>query len=617
MADITEIKRMLNDRVESVASHLLPNGRREGGEWRVGSVGGEPGKSLGVHLTGEKVGVWRDFATDEGGDLLDLWVAVKRIRLVDALREAAAWLGIKTPELHRPAAKSYTRPTRPQCRAPAARVRDYLGEDRNIPSEILTAYKIGERDDQIVFPFLLPDGTLALVKERRAADGEKPKPTSRDCEPVLFGWQAVPDDARSVVITEGEIDALSMAAYGYVAMSVPFGGGGGRKQQWIEAEYERMARFEAIYLATDTDDEGEAAADEIADRLGRHRCLRIHLPRKDANECLVEGVVAEEIAACFEKAQHLDPEGLKRPSEYSESVIGLFWPKPGERQGYETPYGKLEGKLLFRPAELTIWTGATGSGKSQIISDCVVDWVRQGSRVCLSSLEMKPSMTFKRMTKQVVGTDRPTEDAIVAALTWLDTGLLVYELVGKRKLDDLLEVFRFARAKYGCDQFVLDSLMRLGIAGDDYNTQEAAIFRIVDWAIENNIHVHLVAHSRKGERDRGVPGSEDVKGAMEIGANAFNIIAVWRNRSLEENIRKAESDDEREGLRQKPGVVVNVAKQRNGDFEGRVGLWFDQDTYRYSSSADNAAWKRRYLPDNWNTASREAPDEEQSILAAG
>lgn len=463
-------------------------------------------------------------------------------------------------------------------------------------------YRIGEDGERIVFPFLLPDGQLAMAKVREASNGAKPRPTAANCEPILFGWQAVPQEAREVILTEGEIDALSMAAYGYAALSVPFGGGGGAKQQWIESEFERLERFERIYLALDMDEHGERAAEEIANRLGRHRCLRVKLPHKDANECLVAGVSKEEIAKCIAEAVSLDPDGLRRPSDYTANVICLFWPREGTHVGYRTPYGKLGDKLLFRPAELTIWTGDAGAGKSQILLDCACDWIKQGSRICLSSLEMKPDQTLKRMCKQVVGTDRPTEEAIAAALKWMDAGLLIYELTGKQKADALLEVFSYARAKYGCDQFIIDSLMRLGIAGDDYNTQESVIFKLVDWSIANNVHVHLVAHSRKGERDRGAPETADIKGAMEIGANAFNIISVWRNRKLEEEIRQAKTEAERQALMEKPGVLMNVAKQRNGDFEGKVGLWFDQASYRYHSAQDPASWKRTYLPADWKDA---------------
>jgi twinkle protein len=173
--------------------------------------------------------------------------------------------------------------------------------------------------------------------------------------------------------------------------------------------------------------------------------------------------------------------------------------------------------------------------------------------------------------------------------------LLLYERVGKAGVPALLEVFDYARAKYGCDQFIIDSLMRLGIAQDDYNGQEKAVFQIVDWTIQNNVHLHLVAHSRKGERGQGAPETEDIKGAMEIGANAFNILTVWRNRRHEEELGAAKTEVERHELDQKPGVLLNVAKQRNGDFEGKVGLWFDQSTYRYHSSFDRGVWDRVFL----------------------
>jgi twinkle protein len=68
-----ELAALLARDAEGVARMLLPNGKREGHEWRAGSTDGEAGKSLGVHLTGAKAGVWCDFATGENGDLLDLW----------------------------------------------------------------------------------------------------------------------------------------------------------------------------------------------------------------------------------------------------------------------------------------------------------------------------------------------------------------------------------------------------------------------------------------------------------------------------------------------------------------------------------------------------------------
>lgn len=599
--DITEVKRLLADRALSVAEYLLPGGHREAQEWRVGSVEGEGGQSLGVHLTGQKAGIWTDFNSGEGGDLIDLWSATRRLTIGEALQEARAWLGIERPRPHREPQRTYRRPPKPKCRAPEGRARDYLVEDRNIPADILTRYKIGEQGDAIVFPFLLPDGELALAKTRKTGAGERPKPTASDCEPILFGWQAIDPNCREIVLTEGEIDALSWAAYGWPAMSIPFGGGKGGKQGWIESEFERMERFEKIYLATDMDPPGEEAAAEIASRLGRHRCYRVSMPYKDANECLVAGVAKEEMDRAILEARNLDPEGLRKAGEFSDAVVALFWPAEGAHIGYSTPYGKLKGEIYFRPSEVSLWSGASGAGKSQLLSDCSVEWIRQGSRICLSSLEMRPAQSLKRMCKQVLGVGKPTEKAVRDALTWLDQGLLIYDLTGKVTLDHLIEVFDYARAKYGCDQFVIDSLMRLGIAGDDYTGQERAVFRLVDWTVSHEVHLHLVAHSRKGGSNGGAPETEDIKGAMEIGANAFNILTVWRNRELEDEIRSLEmenKDAEANEKREVPGVMLNVAKQRNGDFEGKIGLWFDKDTYRYHSSHERSTWSREYIPIN-------------------
>lgn len=596
MADILTVKRMLADRVQSVAEMLLPNGRKDGQEWRVGSIGGEKGQSLGVHLSGDKAGIWQDFQAGEGGDLLDLWAAVKGCSLSEAIEAARGWLGVSRPEPYREPKKTFQRPAKPACAAPFGKVLDYLTENRNIPAHILETYKVAAAGDEIIFPFLLPDGVLALAKSRKAEDGAKPRPTAANCEPILFGWQAIPANARSVVITEGEIDALSWAAYGYPAMSVPFGGGKGAKQSWIENDFDRMERFEKIYISTDMDAVGDEAAQEISSRLGRHRCYRVKLPEKDANECLVAGVGEFVMREALANAEALDPEGLRHTTDYAGKVVHLFWPGHEERQGYTVPYSKIGDSLCFRPSEMTLWSGAAGSGKSQIISDCIPHWIKQGSRICLASLEMKGEQSLRRMCKQVSGLDRPTGPFIERILDWLDPGLLLYERVGKAGVPALLEVFDYARAKYGCDQFIIDSLMRLGIAQDDYNGQEKAVFQIVDWTIQNSVHVHLVAHARKGERGQGAPETEDIKGAMEIGANAFNILTVWRNRKHEEALSSAKTETERLELEDQPGVLLNVAKQRNGDFEGKVGLWFDQTTYRYHSSYDRGLWERTFVP---------------------
>jgi twinkle protein len=226
---------------------------------------------------------------------------------------------------------------------------------------------------------------------------------------------------------------------------------------------------------------------------------------------------------------------------------------------------------------------------------------------------MAPSQLLKRMVKQAGNIDRPSEPYLREIMTWLDGWLWIFAAVGKRTVPCILETFEYARARYGCGVFVIDSLMRTGVSAEDYDAQEKAVFGIVTWATEKNVHVHLVAHARKGNRDVAeVPGIEDVKGTSEIAANAFNIIAVWRNRKLEgeiqrlsESVEHGESDAEAKRkaaaaraqlleLEGKPPVVCNVAKQRNGDWEGKFGLWFNQASYQYRD-ADDSREGQRYV----------------------
>ena len=601
MNDITEIKRALLGRAKSVAEYLLPHGVLDGREWCVGSIRGEPGKSLKVCVKGEKAGLWTDFAEGgEGGDLLDLWCAVKGKRLGPALDEVRTFLGVERPKFER-TEKAYSRPTPPKCRSPQSDVLEYLQKGRKLSLEAIKAYKVGEAGRTIVLPSMTPCGAIAGIKYLGVdrTNGKKQIRVEANCEPTLFGWQAINPDARDIVITEGEIDAISMWDYGFPAVSVPFGGGGGNKQQWIEHEFDRLAQFERIYLVLDSDKEGQIAAAEISARLGRHRCFNVTLPLKDANECLTAGISTKVIEACIAAASTLDPAELCRAGQFTDDVIGLFHPESGLGEpGLPMPFSRLEGKLRFRPGELTVWTGASGHGKSQVLSHAAVHWGKEGAKVCIASLEMAPRQFLKRMVKQAGNVDRPTIPYIRHIMGWMNDWLLVFNLVGKSGVTHILEVFDYARARYGCTEFVIDSLMRLGVGSEDYEGQEKAVFEIVNWAVSREVHVHLVAHSRKADKDsKGTPPeTEDIKGASEIGSNAFNIISIWRNRKLEDELKAAIEGAERGDAAAKlkaaeledlPGVVLNVAKQRNGDWEGKCGLWFSQSTYQYRSRDDS------------------------------
>ncbi|MBI2240932.1 MAG: hypothetical protein HYU59_09045 [Magnetospirillum gryphiswaldense] len=78
-----------------LASQLFPRGHTEGREWAVGNLKGEPGNSLKIVLVGPKAGLWKDFATGEGGrDAVSLVAAVEGIGQAEAARHLAKMMGV-------------------------------------------------------------------------------------------------------------------------------------------------------------------------------------------------------------------------------------------------------------------------------------------------------------------------------------------------------------------------------------------------------------------------------------------------------------------------------------------------------------------------------------------
>lgn len=588
-----EISQQLAQRAEDIARYLLPNGKKSGAEWRVGSVHGESGESLGVHLTGEKAGVWSDFADGISGDLLDLWSATRHITLSEAIKEAARYLGISLPlfEAHKPSNYVKPKPKNTTALTESSPAMNYLLNERKLTIETIRAYKIDERGREIVFPSWRND-ELIFIKylKLERVNGKKQMSVEANCEPCLFGWHLIPSNARTITLCEGEIDAMTLYQYGLPALSVPFGGGGGDKHRWIEYEFDRLAIFDRIYLCFDADKEGYTATYELVERLGRHRCHIVKLPQKDANECLQANVSKEVIQNCFDLAKTLDPEELKPAHEFVEQVIDAFYPSENTNIGYEPPWEKSREKILFRPDELSVWTGINGHGKSQFLGHIILHLMKQGAKVCIASLELKPKRLLMRLTRQAGALAKPTKEYIRAIHQWYEDKLWLFDLVGNAKSKRLLEVFLYARQRYNVDVFVIDSLMKLDIAEDDYKAQKALMEQLCDFKNQYGCHIHIVVHPRKSSDESQPPGKLDNKGTGAISDLADNCFTIWRNKYKEELLQCQAS-----GATLKPKELEYLKgadckwccdKQRNGEWEGKFGFWFHPNSLQYLSQSE-------------------------------
>jgi twinkle protein len=568
---------------ESIARTLLPGGKLVGREWCCGSISGDEGNSLKVNC-GSKSGTWKDFADNsKGGDLIDLVQAVKGCSKAEAIAWGRDWCGIKDDKHEFLNTRKEMKPIAPlKSTNNSKAVIDWFGE-RGIFLPTLERFKIVSQGSVVAFPCYVGND-LMHTKYR---DILKPKKeafsTSKDSTPILFGWQAVQNDARRLIIAEGECDAMCYAQSGFNAVSVPMGAGTGNKQQWLDFDYDRLEQFDEIYLSMDMDKAGQETIPHIANRIGLHRCKIIKLPCKDANECILTGIG---LAKYVNEAKTIDPDELHHSGDYISEVEELFRPTKEGAGGIELPWRSMDQKFKVRRGELTVWTGFNGSGKSMVLSQVMGHLISKGERVCIASMEMAPPVTLKRMFQQIGAVETPTKEYLLAMNEWLADNLWIVAIRGTAKADRLIDVCRYAWKRYGVTQIVIDSLLKCGFEEDDYNGQKQFVDKLCDFTVETQCHVHLVSHARKMEDELKLPGKMDVRGGSALTDLPDNVIAVWRNKMKEQKIDEARRinpvADIPAELSHSFDAVIQVHKQRHHDWEGKLALWFDRSSHVYA-----------------------------------
>jgi len=579
----SEAKQILNNQIMDVVSYLLPAGVQKGSEWSVGSVAGEAGRSLCVKVSGPKVGIWRDFANPEfSGDILSLWQAVRGKQFAETFVEIKNYLGVSDePKLY--PKKTITYPERPNCTKPKNEMTKWL-TGRGITEKAISDFKLAQKDNATVFPFLSPDGNLELVKYREI--GAKKIWSNKEPVPCLFGWQAMDLDTRDVVICEGEIDCLTWHCAGFSALSIPFGAGAGNKQiSWIEHEYQRLERFEFIYLSMDMDTEGGAALGEIIDRLGRYRCKVVNLPFKDANECWCKKDGQELLDYAISTAETIDPEELKSLSSFHDEIVEELNSIGEKEKGMRLPWAKVGNDILCRPAEISLWAGINSHGKTTLLSQVEVDGISQGERFCVASMEMKPRKLGKQMYRQISGVAQPGGQYLPSLKKYLQDSIWIFEAYGTTKGDRILEVFEYARKRYGVTQFVVDSLAKCGFAEDDYNKQKQFVDRLMEFSREHNVHVHVVVHMRKRDDENKIPNKMDIKGTGALTDMVDNVFIVWRNKPKEADM-KSDDAGKVSKAKGKPDAILKVVKQRETGVEPTYGLWWHGLSNRFMGYSD-------------------------------
>ena len=580
-----DVSKLLAKQADIVCSHLLPKGKVNGYEYEVGNLEGDSGKSLKIHLKGEKAGVWKDYADEVSGDLIGLWMKVKNIGLYDAVSEAKKFLGLTETSISAHTQKKYNKCII-KCDAvnKDSPVFEYLMKERLLTGSTINKFKVKSLRRNIVFPYIInkkPISAKYLSIDRE--ENKKVVWREKDTQPCLFGWDTISTTSRSVIICEGEIDAMTVNQYGHNALSVPLGAGGGDKQGWIEYDYDRLSIFDEIYLCFDNDDAGKKGLECVADRLGRHRCKVIKLPHKDPNKALQKGMTKEEFDTFINFAEVLDPPELKKASDFLEDVIESFYPKNEEATGLRMPFAKVRHRIAFRPAELSVWCGINGHGKSQFLGHIICNYLTAGAKVFVASMELKNSIFLRRLYKQLSGRSVPTRKYITKISESIGDNLYIYNKTQTASVDNLLKVFEYAHKRYYVKTFFIDSMMKCDVCEEDYRGQKIFIDKLCDFKNKYDSHIHLVTHPRKASDERGMPNKFDIKGTGAITDLADNCFTIWRNKKKQEKIYELEENGEMVGrdLLEQHDALIGCWKQRNGDWEGKFGLYFDNMSCQY------------------------------------
>lgn len=266
---------------------------------------------------------------------------------------------------------------------------------------------------------------------------------------------------------------------------------------------------------------------------------------------------------------------VMRARSFVDDVIGYFH-SDTPMLGSKLPWPKTHGQVRFRPGEVTLWAGMNGHGKSLALGQAALGFIGQRQRVCIASLEMKPMITLARICRQAEVTSRPSIDSIRKFHEITDGCLWLYDQQGTVRPEMMLAVIRYCADKLKIDHFVIDSLLKCGIAEDDFNKQKWFIDSITAIARDTGIHIHLVAHSRKKADEYSPTGKMDVKGTGSITDQVDNVLTLWRNKRKESEIQAGNHKSAKD-----PDALIICDKQRNGEWEGKINLWFLPEAMQY------------------------------------
>jgi twinkle protein len=366
---------------------------------------------------------------------------------------------------------------------------------------------------------------------------EKAFQMEANAELCLYNGDALRNADEYCVITEGELDALSWIACGYLfTVSVP--NGASNNTGYMDDYIGLFKNIKTVYIATDGDDKGVDLAYSIADRIGREKCLLVKFPYgvKDTNDILqnYEFAIAKTMVEdCFNGASPFPIDGIETVQDNLEEAYQYLI--HGYPETYSTGIPGLDRIFRVYFSEVTIITAAPNSGKSNLVDAICVNMSKiYGFRTGLFSAEKTSALHITELVRKYIGKQMVNAQEALEAMGHLNDHFFYITSQGLLSIDDIIFKAEQLVKTRGIRILVIDNLSYVKMPSSMSMTDAAAdlMAKINGFAKRYRIKVFLVAHPRKLDRlGTGfypAPDGYDILGSGHYFNLAHNIIAGTR-----------------------------------------------------------------------------------------
>ena len=425
-------------------------------------------------------------------------------------------------------------------------------EDRGITRAVVDDAKIGYDKRWIQFPFY-KGGEVVNIKSRTA---DKKFRQEKNAEKCFYRFDHM-QGMETIIITEGEMDALSLVQAGFTnVVSVPDGATApgsnpsDRKFSYLISAEEHLMNAEKVILCTDSDKAGLHLRDELSRRIGREKCCRVNYPDdcKDMNEVLSK-YGEERILEIVSNAYPYPIDGVIMIEDVIDEAIDLF-NKP-EHLGLSTGWKDLDDHYRVSLSEVSVVTGVPNMGKSEWMDALMINMVQKyGWKFGIFSAENFPvkhhllKLVGKFSRQAFWGDDKMSEDVARASMDVLNDHI---KFIGTQEssvtIESIMEQSKVLNYRYGLNGLIIDPWNtiehKFGDGENETNYVSRVLSQLNTFAKMNEIHIWVVAHPRKMENDANrkpvVPSPYDISGSANWFNKADNAITIHRHRSEDDD----------------------------------------------------------------------------------